>query len=190
MSLGVSRAVLESPPVTATKGSFVLFPQGSVSSTTTKNNGGGTQIGISAGSYSGLLMAFTYPFEATVNRIVFNGAPGGIGTHIGNLGIYDLAGKLVAHIGPQTIANGSNDFPFVEGAVDFKPGTYLVAWTGKSSSLATITVEESQGPFIPWTTTDQADANGNLPAQLSNLVEGVPLYGVGDPPDRPIILLY
>jgi len=189
MSLGNSRARLELAPIEAPAGAFILVPQGSVSATTSKNNGGGTQVGFSTGTYTGFIPPFSIPFKTSVSKILFNGAAGGIGSHLLDVGIYDLKGNLLASTGPTIIVNGTNDLPFLQGVVTFDPGIYLLAITAKTISTATITVEESQGPFIPYTTTAQCNTDGSLPAAIP-VVVGTPLYGNGDPPDRPIMLLH
>ena len=117
---------------------------------------------------------FTVPFEMDVRVIC---AFIGVGDNSNNsdIGIYDVNGTRLAHIGPQHIATAAAQaFELVDGPLILKPGTYLLAFTSEGNTLAWAV----GNPAYPLSlySTDSPSAGGELPASidvLSSLGEDV-----------------
>jgi len=83
------------------------------------------------------VLGFALPAQGVFSTLsAYISVPDGINNS--DIGIYNVAGTLVAHIGAQTTSgnNDYHDFAIVGAPVTLPPGLYAYAWTSAGSTLS------------------------------------------------------
>ncbi len=112
---------------------------------------------------------FRLPYAQTFGTVLTLVQQGNSGTNKSDIGIYDIAGNLLLHIGAQTIPNTPGIFSssVVGGPVTLSAGCYLFAVTGEDTNPL---MESSggvggAGAFAIYDTND-ASIGGALPSSI------------------------
>jgi len=112
---------------------------------------------------------FTVPFKMDVRALcAFIGV--GDGSNNSDIGIYDVNGTLLGHIGAQKIGTAAaQSFGILDGPIILEPGTYLFAFTSEDVTLAWAV--GSPAYPISLYSTNSVSSGGELPASIDVLSE-------------------
>ena len=116
------------------------------------------------------------PYWVTTSQVIwFLNTADATGTDLYDLGIYNLAGKLLADIGPtaMNISTGVHTTSWTQGKVTFAPGIYIFATTGEATT-AKIELYTSANFIAPFSSTNPLSGNATTGGQLlSSLTPGL-----------------
>lgn len=130
-------------------------------------NDGGSAVGVrNAGDIA--LWDFALPFRLETAGIVVN-VETADSTNLGDIGLYDLNGSLLAHTGPMHFpTTGAVVIPFTNAA-ELNAGTYLVAITSSASGGSNFQLDTctNSAHFIWYYSTSSSSASGTLPTFIT-----------------------
>lgn len=156
MSIGTSKANLESPSPIAIPQATPFSVQGiSTLSSVSMAQAGANQL---------QLMFLDVQYQVQFNKIMAAFATPDNGVVLSDLGIYSLAGKLLANAGPGTNKTAiAIDFPILQGLVTLAPGRYIFAVTS-NNNVGNASIDVLEGQLITEVyNTPTAGVGGALP---------------------------
>ena len=126
---------------------------------------------------------FTLPYEMEITNIgVFIGV--GDGSNDSDIGIYDIDGNLLGHVGAQHISSASAQLlALTGGPIVLGPGTYLLAFTSAATTLMWA-VSDASYPLTLFSTSTSS-SGGALPSTITvaqSISEDVAAPHSGYPP--------
>ena len=142
---------------------------------TISNNAASTALG---GANQVYITGFYTPSSVIFSNIAFNvNTQDAVNNY--DVGIYNQAGTLLAHIGAQTLPTGGNvTVAVVGGAKTITPGLYVFAFTGVAITAKLAT---DSGPAIIWIRNANVatSSGGALPASIGALTVSVGAFPFG-----------